>query len=110
MSKSITIPTGYGNPVTVVLNGSKYTYPAGKTVTVPDEVAALFESNDGQAVIYGRRAAAPQVAPQRKGDRAGVPVATDDGGDLYVPAEGVAGAALGEIYVEGHKLIIPSEE
>ena len=110
MSKSITIPTGYGNPVTVVLNGNKYTYPAGKTVTVPDEVAALFESNEGAAVIYGRRAVAPLEAPERKGSSAGVPVSTDDDGNLYVPAEGVASAALGEIYVEGHKLIIPSEE
>ncbi len=40
MSKTITIPTGVGNPVSVVVNGRKFSYPAGTTQTVPDEVAA----------------------------------------------------------------------
>ena len=49
-------------------------------------------------------------APKRKASKPGVPVLTDDEGNLYADAEGVASAALGEIYVEGHKVIIPSEE
>ena len=59
MSKSITIPSGCGNPVVVVINGVKYIYPAGSEQTVPDEVAALLETNAKEAVIYGRRATAP---------------------------------------------------
>ena len=110
MSKQITIPTGRGNPVFVVLNGVRYTYTAGDTVTVPDDVAALFENNEGENVIYGRRAAHPLAAPVRKGSDEGVPVATDDDGNLYVPAEEIAGAALEAIYVEGHKLVIPEPE
>jgi len=106
MAKTITIPTGRGDPVFVTLNGKKYTYRAGETVSVPDEVAALFESNDQENVIYGRRATAPLEAPQRK-TSAGVPVSTDDDGNLYVPETEIAGAALEAIYVEGHKLIIP---
>lgn len=110
MSKEITIPTGRGNPVFVVLNGVRYTYTAGETVTVPDEVAALFENTEGENVIYGRRATHPLEAPVRKGSDEGVPVAADDDGNLYVPAEGIAGAALEAIYVEGHKLVIPDPE
>ena len=110
MAKTIVIPNDKGNPVTVVLNGKKYVYTAGETVSVPDEVAALLEDNDSEAVVYGRRATAPLEAPKRKGSNVGVPVLTDDDGNLYADAEGVAAAALGEIYVEGHKLIIPNEE
>lgn len=110
MSKQITIPSDNGTPVVVVLNGVKYSFAAGDTVTVPDEVAALFESNEANGVTYGRRAVAPLEAPKRKASKPGVPVLTDDEGNLYADAEGVASAALGEIYVEGHKVIIPSEE
>lgn len=110
MSKTIKIPEGFGNPVSIMLNGRKYTYTAGSTETVPDEVAALLQSNDLNSVIYGRRATSPLEAPDRKGDTAGVAAVVDDEGNIYVPAEGIAKAALSEIYVEGHKLIIPSEE
>lgn len=110
MSKTIKIPSDKGNPVFVTLNGVKYTYTAGETVSVPDEVAALFDDNAGENVIYGRRATAPLEAMNRKGSNAGVPVSTDDNGNLYVPAEGIAEAALDAIYVDGHKLVIPSTE
>ena len=110
MSKTIRIPDDRGNPVNVVINGKKYIYTAGDTVSVPDEVAALFEANDGNSVIYGRRATAPLEAPKRKGSDEGVPVLTDDDGNLYASVDDVAEAALGKIYVEGHKAIIPSEE
>lgn len=77
MSKTITIPDDRGSRVYVTINGRDYVYTAGETVTVPDEVAALFENNEYQDVVQGR----PVVAP------------TD--------------AAMHEIRVEGHKLIIP---
>ena len=111
MATTITIPVGRGDPVFVTLNGKKYTYRAGETVSVPDEVAALFESNDNQAVIYGRRATAPLTATERlAGETNAVPVSVDDNGNLYISNDDIAGAALDAIYVEGHKLIIPDEE
>ncbi len=110
MSKTVTIPSDKGNPVTVVINRRKYTYKAGTTVSVPDEVAALLEANDGNSVIYGRRATAPLEAPVRKGSNAGVPVNVDDNGGLYANAEDIAATALEAIYVEGHKLVIPDGE
>lgn len=106
MSKTITIPSDKGNPVFVVLNGVKYTYTAGDTVSVPDEVAALFESNAEENVIYGRRATAPLNAPKRKGSSGGIPILTDDEGNLY----GDGGSSIDAIYVEEHKLIIPQAE
>lgn len=44
MSKSITIPSDRGSRITVKVNGREYTYPAGASVTVPDEVAAAIEN------------------------------------------------------------------
>ena len=110
MSKTITIPSDRGSRVFVTINGKDYVYKAGITVSVPDEVAALFEANAYEAVTGARRATAPLEAPERKGEKAGVPVLTDDEGNLYADADGVAAAALSKIYVEGHKAIIPSEE
>ncbi len=111
MATTITIPSDKGNPVIVVLNGVKYTYTAGTTVSVPDEVAALFEANDGNSVIYGRRAVAPLEAPEilEDGDT-GIAVTVDDNGNLYANAGDVADAVLNEIYVDGHVLIIPNDE
>lgn len=106
MSKQITIPSDKGTPVIVMLNGVKYTYTAGDTVTVPDEVAALFESNEVNAVKTGRHATAPLAAPTRKIEDGGVPVQVDDHGNLFIGGD----VALDGIYVEGHKLIIPSTE
>ncbi len=80
MSKTITIPTGVGNPVSVVVNGRKFSYPAGTTQTVPDEVAAIFESNSMEHVSYGRRAGAPLSAEGPLNDNEFLPVfATSDG-------------------------------
>lgn len=68
MAKTVTIPSDQGNPVVVVLNGKKYIYTAGSTVSVPNEVAALLEANAGNAVIYGRRGAMlPEVTPADAG-------------------------------------------
>lgn len=43
--KKVTIPT-CANPFVVMVNGIKYTYPAGETVEVPDDVAAVIEQHD----------------------------------------------------------------
>lgn len=43
MSKIVTIPT-WSNPFTVSINDTDYTYPAGATLSVPDEVAAAIEA------------------------------------------------------------------
>lgn len=106
MAKTITIPSNRGSRVSVKLNGVTYTYAAGETVSVPDEVAALFESNDEQAVTYGRRATAPLEAPKRLSGNGGIPIHVDDEGNLY----GDPGAAIDAIYVEEHKLVIPQTE
>ena len=106
MSTTITIPRDKGNPVVVVLNGKKYTYAAGETVSVPDDVAALLAANNQEAVIYGRRATSPIEAAQRTGNSGGVPAMVDDQGTIYVPESSTTDG----IYVEGHKLIIPSTE
>jgi len=110
MSKTITIPSDRGSRVFVTINGKDYVYKAGITVSVPDEVAALFEANAYEAVTGVRRATAPLEAPERKGDKIGVPILVDDEGNLYADVDEAGKAILGEIYVEGHKAIIPSEE
>jgi hypothetical protein len=43
MSKTVTIPTGGGNPFVVILGGIKYVYKPGETVEVPDGVALEIE-------------------------------------------------------------------
>ena len=97
MSKTITIPSGYGNPVVVVINGVKYIYPAGSTQTVPDEVAALLENNAEEAVIYGRHADSPlETAGLYEGDDV-IPV--------YVAADGSLRIRKADI-----QALIPAQE
>lgn len=43
--KTVTIPT-CANPFVVIINGRKYTYPAGETMEVPDEVAEVIERHE----------------------------------------------------------------
>lgn len=43
--KKVTIPT-CANPFVVIVNGIKYTYPAGETVEVPDDVAEVIEQHE----------------------------------------------------------------
>lgn len=43
--KKVTIPT-CANPFVVIVNGMKYTYPAGETVEVPDDVAEVIEQHE----------------------------------------------------------------
>ena len=44
MSKIVTIPTCM-NPYVVIVNHKEYSYPAGETVEVPDEVAEVIEAH-----------------------------------------------------------------
>lgn len=105
MSKQITIPTDKGSRVYVTINNVNYVYKAGDTVTVPDEVAALFEDN-AYTDLAPRRGVSP-LNPMKYIDGAtGVPVAADEYGNLYADPN----AAVSAIYVEGHKVIVPSEE
>ena len=53
MAKTITIPTNKGNPVLVSINGKKYKYTAGATVSVPNEVAALLADNQKNEPVTG---------------------------------------------------------
>ena len=57
--KTVTIPT-CANPFVVFVNGIKYTYPAGATVEVPDDVAAVIEQHDE---AHSKPAPAPVVPP-----------------------------------------------
>lgn len=47
MSKVVKIPD-CSNPFEVIINNNKYRYPAGATVEVPDEVAAIIEAHEKQ--------------------------------------------------------------
>ena len=105
MSKQITIPSDKGSRVYVTINNTNYVYKAGDTVTVPDEVAALFEGNAYQN-LPKRRGVAELNPPIYTDGRTGVPIGTDEFGNLY----GDPTASVGAIYVEGHKVIVPSEE
>ena len=45
MAKTITIPAESGFPsIDVWVNGKKYSYPTGQSVSVPDEVAAVLQA------------------------------------------------------------------
>lgn len=57
--KKVTIPT-CANPFVVIVNGIKYTYPAGETVEVPDDVAAVIEQHHD---AHNNPAPAPVVPP-----------------------------------------------
>ena len=84
MSKQITIPSDRGNPVIVVVNGRKYIYAAGSTETVPDEVAALLESNAEIKAVPDRDVFAPLSAAGREDGSDVIPVYADKNGQLWV--------------------------
>ena len=105
MSKQITIPSDKGSRVFVTINNTNYVYKAGDTVTVPDEVAALFEDNS-YSDLKPRRGVSPLNPLRYKDGVTGVPISSDEYGNLYGdPAEFVSG-----IYVQEHKVIVPSPE
>lgn len=105
MSKTITIPTDRGSRVYVTINNTNYVYKAGDTVSVPDEVAALFENN-AYSKLSPRRGVSPLNPKKYQDGATGVPISSDEFGNLYGdPASFVSG-----IYVEDHTVIVPEEE
>lgn len=61
MDKTITIPTNKKPNYEILVNGKKYSYPAGETVLVPEDVAEVIEND---------LALEPKTDPNaRKGDR-----------------------------------------
>lgn len=53
MSKTVKIPS-YQNPCEVIINSTKYQYPAGETCVVPDEVAMVIENVENNAPKYAK--------------------------------------------------------
>ena len=109
MSKTVTIPSDVSR-LEVEINRVHYSYKGGDTVTVPDEVAALLADNLRDVPTDTRPVHSPLAAENKKGDKAGVPVMTDESGNLYADADAAAAAALGKIYVDGHKAVIPQAD
>lgn len=111
MSKTITIPDDLTR-LEVEINGVHYTYTGGETVEVPDEVAALLQNNAANSpeALGTRPVGSPLAAENKKGNKAGVPVLTDEQGNLYADSDAAAEAALGKIHVDGHKVVIPNGE
>lgn len=58
--KTITIPMA-DNPIEIIINNQVYSYRAGETVTVPDEVAAAIEQIYNMAPGAAHRPAGPGV-------------------------------------------------
>lgn len=76
--KKVTIPT-CANPFVVIVNGMKYTYPAGETVEVPDDVAEVIEqheethNNPKPAPVVPPFAPAPSEEPSEGESGGGMP-------------------------------------
>jgi hypothetical protein len=104
MAKTITVPADRGNPVVVQVNGKKYQYTAGATVSVPDEVASLLGNNSQQDVEYGRVPTAPLTPTKRNEDGSGIPVSVSDTGEMFADGEAAADTVLSKLTVNGHTL------
>lgn len=76
--KTVTIPT-CANPFVVIVNGIKYTYPAGATMEVPDDVAEVIEQHE-EAKTEPAPVAPPFASVPSGGESGG----TSGGGGLPV--------------------------
>ena len=105
--KKVTIPT-CANPFVVIVNGMKYTYPAGETVEVPDDVAAVIEQHHD---AHNNPQPAPVVPPfvPSEGESGGgglpvvelsTPITADT---VFTDAEN---AALTEAYESGMPIVL----
>ena len=90
MSKTVTIPADLSR-IEITINGVQYTYKGGETVTVPDEVAALLETNAANRPSGTRPVEDPKNAGLYDGEDF-IPVYTDSKGALRIKKSDVQGA------------------
>lgn len=84
MAKTVTIPAG-DNPFICKINDVYYSYPAGATVEVPDEVAALIQANAGNRE---KSNGLSDIAIPRDGNVDDVLTRTADGAAWATPSSG----------------------
>lgn len=96
MSKSITIPADRGNPVVVTINGKTYSYSAGSTQTVPDEVADLLSNSEALKPVPGGAGTPLRAAGLYDGDDY-VPVFVASDGSLRVKKSDIAAVVEAEL-------------
>lgn len=88
MPKTVTIPA-YLSRMEITINNHTYSYAGGATVTVPDEVAALIESNEANRPSGMRAVEAPVNAAKLYTGDDYIPVYTDRDGVLRVRKEDI---------------------
>lgn len=121
--KKVTIPT-CANPFVVIVNGIKYTYPAGETVEVPDDVAAVIEQHHDAHNNPQPAPVVPPFVPSEGGNSGGglpiveIDTAPDENGEQILLSEADS-AKLDEISVshencfmrifglDGYKYLVP---
>lgn len=96
MATTITIPLG-NDPFECTVNGVYHSYAAGTTVEVPDEVAALIQSIEGNDPP--KTIPAPPVMP-RGGSVGDVLTRTADGAEWAEPSGGGGGGSSGTMVVQ----------
>lgn len=102
--KKVTIPT-CANPFVVIVNGIKYTYPAGETVEVPDDVAEVIEQHE-----EAKPEPAPVLPPfapvpsEDKSEFEVVTITTDVGNGIMLTES--ESAALNAAWEKGSPVII----
>lgn len=87
MSKTVTIPSDVSR-MEITINNKTYVYQGGATVTVPDEVAALLESNEKEV----RKRPAGSIHAAGLFDGEGIPVYASTEGELRINAADVVTA------------------
>ena len=102
--KKVTIPT-CANPFVVMVNGMKYTYPAGETVEVPDDVAAVIEQHDE---AHNNPAPDPAIPPYSSGAKSWNDLTDKPFGDETVTIEW-DGDSTGKVTVLDGQLVKVSD-
>ena len=107
--KKVTIPT-CANPFVVIVNGMKYTYPAGETVEVPDDVAAVIEQHHDAHNNPKPEPVVPPFTPATgESGGGGLPVVeltTVTFAGQFVPLNDEESAALSAAYDSGMPVVI----
>lgn len=117
--KTITIPDCMHPAFELILNGIPYRYPAGQTVTVPDEIAALIAAHSEH---HDAKHPGQEVQPPFRSDNiAEAPVldaatenthvlVVENGTTMQLPASSLGGSSGATIHVEGSAdAIYPSD-